>query len=70
MEPTRDITLSDVLNRLLDKGLVINADIIITVAGIPLVCVALRAVVAGIETMLDYGMMEDWDRRIREGQVK
>jgi hypothetical protein len=70
MEPTRDITLSDVLNRLLDKGLVINADIIITVAGIPLVSVALRAAVAGIETMLDYGMMEDWDRRIREGQVK
>jgi hypothetical protein len=70
MEPTRDITLSDVLNRLLDKGLVINADIIITVAGIPLVGVALRAAVAGIETMLDYGMMEDLDRRIREGQVK
>lgn len=67
MEPTREVkaTLTDVLDRLLDKGLVLNADLVITVAGIPLVAISLRAAVAGMETMLKYGVMEDWDKSIR-----
>ncbi len=67
MEPTRQIqiTLTDVLDRLLDKGLIVNADIVISVAGIPLVGVVLRAAVAGMETMLAYGMMENWDKSTR-----
>ncbi len=67
MKPTNQIqiTLTDVLNRLLDKGLIINAEIVISVAGIPLVGVVLRAAVAGMETMLAYGMMEDWDTSTR-----
>jgi len=38
LEPTRDThaTLVDLLDRVLDKGLVLNADLIIHVAGIPL----------------------------------
>lgn len=59
------ITLTDVLDRLLDKGLIVNADIVISVAGVPLVGVVLRAAVAGMETMLAYGMMENWDRSTR-----
>jgi hypothetical protein len=50
---------------MLDRGLIVNADMVISVAGIPLVGVSLRAAVAGMETMLVYGMMEDWDREIR-----
>lgn len=67
MKPTgaAKASISDVLDRLLDKGLVINADIIITVAGIPLVGVSLIAAVAGMETMLEYGVMTDWDKSIR-----
>jgi len=67
MEPTRDkhVTLVDLLDRVLDKGLVINADIIITVADIPLLGVNLRAALAGMETMLKYGIMKDWDETIR-----
>lgn len=67
MEPTREIgaTLTDVLDRLLDKGLVLNADLVITVAGIPLVAVSLRAAIAGMETMLEYGVMDDLDKGIR-----
>lgn len=63
MEPTRerDATLVDLLDRALDKGLIINADIIISLAGIPLIGVNLMAMIAGMETMLEYGMMEDWD---------
>jgi len=67
MEPTRNshATLVDLLDRVLDKGLVINADLIISVAGIPLIGVNLRAALAGMETMLKYGVMKDWDERTR-----
>lgn len=67
MEPTRDkhATLVDLLDRVLDKGLVINADIIITVADIPLLGINLRAALAGMETMLKYGIMKDWDETTR-----
>jgi len=62
----RKATLVDLLDRVLEKGLVINADIIISVAGIPLLGVNLRAAVAGMETMLKYGLMREWDERTRE----
>jgi hypothetical protein len=67
MEPTRDshATLVDLLDRVLNKGVVIQADLIISVAGIPLLGVNLRAALAGMETMLAYGMMADWDASIR-----
>ena len=67
MEPTRHThyTLVDLLDRVLDKGLVIHADVIISVAGIPLVGVNLRAAVAGMETMLRYGIMQPWDEQVR-----
>lgn len=58
-------TIVDVLDRVLDKGLVINADVIISVAGIPLIGVSLRAALAGMETMLEYGIMQDSDSRTR-----
>jgi len=67
MEPSRDThaTLVDLLDRILDKGLVLNADIIISVAGIPLLGINLRAALAGMETMLKYGVMQAWDEKTR-----
>ena len=63
MDPTRDphATLVDLLDRILDKGLILDADLIIHVAGIPLIGVKLKAAIAGMETMLKYGIWEDWD---------
>ena len=66
MEPERESCLVEVLDRLLNKGVVLNVDLIITVAGIPMIGVNLRAVLASMETMLDYGMMEDCDKATRE----
>jgi hypothetical protein len=66
MEPERDSSLVEILDRLLNKGAVLNADLIITVAGIPLIGLNLRAALASMETMLEYGVMEDWDRNSRE----
>lgn len=67
MEPTRDTqaTLVDLLDRVLTKGVILDADIIIHVAGIPLLGVKLKAALAGVETMLSYGIWEDWDKAQR-----
>ena len=61
----RRATINDLLDRVLDKGLYLRADLIISVAGIPLIGVTLSATVAGVETMLEYGIMSDWDQAIR-----
>jgi len=66
LEPTRDSALVDLLDRILVKGVILQADLIISVSGVPLIGVNLRAAIAGMRTMLDYGMMEAWDEKIRE----
>jgi hypothetical protein len=58
-------TLVDLLDRILDKGLFLRADLVVSLAGIPLIGVTLSLAVAGTETMLKYGVMTDWDREIR-----
>lgn len=62
-------TLVDLLDRVLDRGLVINADIIISLAGVPLIGINLRAALAGMETMVKYGLMREWDQRIRAREL-
>ncbi|MFB3765595.1 MAG: gas vesicle protein [Methanotrichaceae archaeon] len=66
MKPEHDSSLVDIVDRLLNKGLVLNADLIILVAGIPMIGLNLRAVLASMETMLEYGIMDDWDKATRE----
>ena len=63
MKPTRNTqaTLVDLLDRILDKGLILDADVIIQVAGIPLIGIKLKAAIAGIDTMLKYGIWEEWE---------
>jgi Gas vesicle protein len=67
LEPTRDpqATLSDLIDVLLNKGVYLDLDLVITVADIPLIGVSLRAAIAGMETMLEYGMMSGLDERTR-----
>lgn len=67
MEPTRSpiATLNDLIDRILDKGILLNTDLIISVSGIPLLAVNLKLALAGMETMLQYGIMEDWDEAQR-----
>lgn len=64
--PRTRATLSDLLERVLEKGLILDADIVIVLAGIPLIGVKLKAAIAGIETMRKYGLMVDWDHKTRE----
>lgn len=65
MEPTRNSALVDLVDRILVKGVILQADLVISVSGVPLIGVNLKAAIAGMKTMLDYGMMEAWDQKIR-----
>ncbi|MGM0928968.1 MAG: gas vesicle protein [Actinomycetota bacterium] len=58
MEPQRDRegTLTHVIETLLDKGLVINADITVSVAGVELLGIRIRAALASFETAARYGL--------------
>lgn len=46
----------DVIDRVLDKGLVINADIAVSVAGVELLGIKVRAALASFETAARYGL--------------
>jgi hypothetical protein len=72
MEPNRSpqTTLNDLLDRILDKGILLNTDLIVTVAGIPLIGINLKLALAGMETMLEYGIMRDWDEAQRTVAMK
>jgi len=58
LQATKDdaSTLVDVIDRILDKGLVINADICVSVAGVELLGIKVRAALASFETAAKYGM--------------
>lgn len=49
-------TLIDVIDRVLDKGLVINADITVSIAGVELLGIKIRAALASFETAAKYGL--------------
>lgn len=51
----RDVTLLDLADRLLDKGVVLSGDIVLSVAGVDLVYVSLRAMLASVDTAMALG---------------
>ena len=56
--PRRDgaKTLAHVIETLLDKGLVLNADIMVSVGGVELLGIRIRAALASFETAARYGL--------------
>lgn len=65
MEPTKDDphALVEFLDVLLREGVVIQADVIVTVADVPLVGISLRAAIAGMTTMEEYRLFRDASNR-------
>jgi len=49
-------SLGALIDRLLDRGLVINADILVSVAGVELLGIKIRAALASFETAARYGL--------------
>lgn len=71
MRPKREYSaLVDLLDHALEKGLFLSADVIITVADVPLIGLNLKLALASIETMLKHGMMSDWQEAYRALEVK
>lgn len=54
-----NIGIVELIDRTLNKGIMLNADLVITVADVPLLAANLRLALASVETMLKYGMMND-----------
>ncbi len=61
----RRATLTDLIDRVLDKGLFLRADLVISLAGIPLIGATLSVAIAGTETLVKYGILSDWDQALR-----
>jgi gas vesicle structural protein len=48
---SKEITICDLLDRVLNKGIVVTGDLVISVADIDLVYVGLKLLVTSVETM-------------------
>lgn len=67
MEPTKsEGQVVDLVDVLLQNGAVLAADVVITVADVPLIGLQLRLAVAGMAQMTDLGLLADWDESLRE----
>lgn len=51
MAQSRDVTLLEVLDRVLDKGVVISGDAVISVADVDLIYLGLKVLLSSVETM-------------------
>lgn len=49
--PHGDLSLADMVNRVLDKGAMVSGDVVISVGGVDLVYVGLRLLVSSVESM-------------------
>ncbi len=54
MKSTNSSSLAEVVDRILDKGIVIDAWIKVSLVGIELITIEARVVVASVETYLKY----------------
>jgi len=48
---SKDVTLVEVLDRVLDKGVIIAGDIVISVADVDLIYLGLKVLLSSVETM-------------------
>jgi hypothetical protein len=49
----KEVTLIELLDVILDKGVAIKGDLILSIAGIDLVYLDLRVLIASVETLMD-----------------
>ncbi len=56
IQALREDTIVDVIDRILDKGVMINADISISLAGTELLGIKIKAAISSFETAAKYGL--------------
>jgi gas vesicle structural protein len=67
----RDVSLLDILDAVLDKGVVLQGDITISIAGIDLVYLDLRILLSSVETLMEARekpSVEELERQMDESE--
>jgi len=64
----RQLSLIDLIDRILDKGIVINGDISVSIVGVDLLSLKINLVIASLETAKRYGMKLPWEKWERESR--
>lgn len=65
MKPTRspedEHAVVELLDAVLANGVIVQADVVVSVGSVPLIGIRLEAAVAGLSEMVEYGYFEDWE---------
>ncbi len=56
------LTIVDLIDRILDKGVVITGDITISIVGVDLLSLKINLVIASLETAKRYGIKLPWEK--------
>lgn len=64
----KELTVLDVLDRILDKGMVINGDITVAIGGVDLLALKINLVIASLETAKRYGIPFPWEKKEQVGK--
>lgn len=62
----RQLTIVDLIDRILDKGVVITGDITVSIVGVDLLSLKINLVIASLETAKRYGMKLPWEKWERQ----
>ena len=58
----RQLTIVDLVDRILDKGVVLTGDITISIVGVDLLSLKINLVIASLETAKRYGVKLPWEK--------
>ena len=58
----QQLTIVDLVDRILDKGVVITGDITISIVGVDLLSLKINLVIASLETAKRYGIKLPWEK--------
>jgi hypothetical protein len=62
----RQLTIVDLVDRILDKGVVITGDITVSIVGVDLLSLKINLVIASLETAKRYGIKLPWEKWERQ----
>lgn len=66
----QQLTIVDLVDRILDKGIVITGDITVSIVGVDLLSLKINLVIASLETAKRYGIKLPWEKWVPLQQKK
>lgn len=58
----QQLTIVDLIDRILDKGVVLTGDITVSIVGVDLLSLKINLVIASLETAKRYGIKLPWEK--------